>query len=190
MNNPRKARQSSKPVTLKDVLPRLASGGGYDPDTVQKLFEALSAHFSPQDILEEIWLHDIAEITSNIQVFRVIDRSLQLQSMTERLDKLMISGAFDEAEAAEAEKGILDLTFGTHSASGEFDLTTLKVVGGISPANIGKIASTADVIQKLQRERDRIYAQFERKRRPLVIASVKMVEGTDAASNPMNKLGE
>lgn len=191
MSNPRKPRRTSKPTKLKDVFTRLSPQNlEADDDTVQKLFNALSKQFEPQDILEEIWLHDIARITADIEIFRVVERSVQYHCLREKLGQLRRGATLSESQAETASRGIYQLTIGEAGASEMPGLSTLAVAGMLNELQIRKIAAIADVIHKLQRERDRIYAQFERKRRPLVIASVKTVEAQMSSPNPTGKLAE
>ena len=56
------------------------------------------------------------------------------------------------------------------------DPDSFQTVPNLSEADIRHLAAIQDVLAKLQRERDRIYAQFERKRRPLVQAAVTKLE--------------
>jgi hypothetical protein len=191
MSNPRKPGRTSKPTKLKDVFTRLSPHNlEANDDTVQKLFNALSKQFEPQDILEEIWLHDIARITADIEIFRVIERSVQYHCLREKLGQLRRDATLSESQVETASRGIYQLTIGEAGASEMPELSTLAVAGMLNELQIRKIAAIADVIQKLQRERDRIYAQFERKRRPLVIASVKTVEAQMSSPNPTDKLAE
>ncbi len=191
MSNPRKPRRTSKPTKLRDVFTRLSPQNlEASDDTVQKLFNALSKQFEPQDILEEIWLHDIARITADIEIFRVVERSVQYHCLREKLGQLRRDATLSEGQAETASRGIYQLTIGEAGASEMPGLSTLAVAGMLNELQIRKIAAIADVIQKLQRERDRIYAQFERKRRPLVIASVKTVEAQMSSPNPTDKLAE
>lgn len=191
MSNPDEPRETEEPAKLKDVFTHLSPDSATASEgTVQKLFTALSAHFEPKDILEEIWLHDIARITSSIEVFRLVERSVQYSSMKNRLDNFVRTGAIHASRGEAANKGIYNLTIGGPGASKLPDAAILKVAGALSEIDIRKAAAIADVIQKLQRERDRIYAQFERKRRPLVVASVKTVEAQVSAPNPTDKLAE
>ncbi len=191
MSNPEEPRETTEPTKLKDVFTQLSPDSAKaSEDTVQKLFNALSVHFAPQDILEEIWLHDVARITSTIEVFRLVERTVQYSSMRNRFEQLTKTGAIPKEHQNSAQRGIYDLTIGGPGASKMPSAATLKVAGALSEIDIRKAASIEDVIQKLQRERDRIYAQFERKRRPLVMASVKTVEAQASAPNPTDKLAE
>lgn len=191
MSNPDEPRDAEEPTKLKDVFTHLSpENPEASNDAVQKLFTALSSHFEPHDILEEIWLHDIARITSQIEVFRVVERSIEYQTLLDRLDDLIKTRKLTEDFRPIAHEGIYDLTIGGRGGSKMPNAVTLEVTGAMSEADIRKSAAIAEVIQKLQRERDRIYAQFERKRRPLVIASVKTVEAQVSAPNPTDKLAE
>lgn len=191
MSNPDEPRETAEPTKLKDVFTQLSSENPEaSNDAVQKLFTALSAHFEPQDILEEIWMYDIARITSQIEVFRIVERSMEYQSLLERLDYMIKIGKLSKDFRSVAHDGIYDLTIGGFGGSKMPNAVALEVTGTLSEINIRKSAAIADVIQKLQRERDRIYAQFERKRRPLVIASVKTVEAQMSSPNPTDKLAE
>ena len=81
MSNPDEPRETAEPTKLKDVFTQLSSENpNASSDTVQKLFNALSEQFKPQDILEEIWLHDIARTTAQIEVFRIVERSVEYQT--------------------------------------------------------------------------------------------------------------
>lgn len=177
MSNPGKPRRTKKSGKLTDVFTHLVpSDAVADGNTVQKLFSALSESFAPQDILEEIWLHDVARITSSIEIFRVIERSVQYQSLVSRLDYLVKIRSIPESLRDFAHTDLYELTLGVAGGSKMPNGVAIEVAGSLNDSEISKVASIADIIQKLQRERDRIYAQFDRKRRPLVIASVNKVE--------------
>jgi hypothetical protein len=191
MINPDEPRETAEPTKLKDVFTQLSpENPETSNDTVQKLFNALSEHFKPQDILEEIWLHDIARITAQIEVFRVVERSVEYQTLLDRLNFLITTRKLSKDLHSVAHSGVYDLTVGGVGGSKMPHSVALEVTGALREVDIRKVASIADVIQKLQRERDRIYAQFERKRRPLVVASVKTVEAQVSAPNPTDKLAE
>ncbi len=191
MSNPDEPRETAEPTKLKDVFTQLSSENpDASNDTVQKLFNALSEQFKPQDILEEIWLHDIARTTAQIEVFRIVERSVEYQTLLEKLDYLIKTRKLSNDLHSVAHSGIFDLTVGGVGGAKMPHYVALEVTGALREADIRKVASIAEVIQKLQRERDRTYAQFERKRRPLVIASVKTVEAQVSAPNPADKLAE
>ncbi len=191
MSNPRKSNRKSTPAKLPDVFPHLAPDNGVtEQATVQKLFESLTQHFLPQDILEEIWLHDIARITANIEIFRTIERTVQYRAMEERLEYLVKMSSISEAHSKAALKGIYELTIGPNGATKKPDFQTVRIAGGIGEVQLQKIASISDTIQKLQRERDRIYAQFDRKRQPLIIASVKRAEEQENKASPNANVAE
>ncbi len=191
MSNPDEKGETEEPAKLKDVFKKLSPDNAEaGNDTVQKLFNALSAHFEPQDILEEIWLHDIARITANIEIFRVIERTLQYHGMHERLEYLAKTFSMSATDARAAQSGIYELTISPNGGTTMPDLPTILVAGAIGEAQLQKIASISDTIQKLQKERDRIYAQFDRKRQPLIIASVKRAEEQENKASPNANVAE
>jgi hypothetical protein len=187
MSNAKKSEQRPRPSRLTNVFSKttLEEGLGekysYEhEDAVQKIFDLLIDDFKPKDILEEIWLHDIARITANIENFRIVERAIQLKKMQDRVTFLCKTGQMKPEYEQPALKAAKQLAVRGYRDGPIIDQLTLTVSGILDESDLKDIAAVVEIVQKLQRERDRIYAQFERKRRPLIIASVGKV---DAAHN-------
>ncbi len=149
-------------------------------DAVQKIFDLLIDDFTPKDILEEIWLHDIARITANIENFRIVERAVQLKKMKEKISFLCQTRKIKPEDEQPALKAARQLAIRGFHEGPILDPLILTVSGALNDKDLKDIATVVEIIQKHQRERDRIYAQFERKRRPMIIASVSKI---DAAQN-------
>lgn len=192
MSNAKKSDQRPRPSRLNDVFSKttLEEGLGEEysyehEDAVQKIFDLLIDDFKPKDILEEIWLHDIARITANIENFRIVERAIQLKKMQDRVTFLCRTGKMKPEYEQAALKAAKQLAVRGFREGPVVDQLTLAVSGALNEKDLKDIAAVVEIIQKLQRERDRIYAQFERKRRPMIIASVGKV---DASQNEQAKL--
>jgi len=147
-------------------------------DIALYVLDLLIQDFAPQDTLEELWMSDIAKITANIQKFRAIEQSITLNQMLNN-----IHNRHDEREFLRknsfsvkvfAERLSMSQPHWKHLTDGP----ALRIAANLSEGDIRQLAAINDLIMKLQRERDRIFAQFERKRRPLIEVAVKKVEET------------
>lgn len=187
MSNAKKSEQRPRPSRLNKVFSkttledRLGEKYSYEhEDAVQKIFDLLIDDFKPKDILEEIWLHDIARITANIENFRIVERAVQLKKMRDRVTHLCKIGQMEPEYEQAALKAAKQLAVRGFREGPIVDQLTLTVSGALNENDLKGIAAVVEIIQKLQRERDRIYAQFERKRRPLIIASVGKVDAAQS----------
>jgi hypothetical protein len=147
-------------------------------DIALYVLDLLIEDFAPQDTLEELWMSDIAKITANIQKFRAIEQSITLNQMLNK-----IHNRHDEREFLQknsfsvkvfAERLSMNKPHWKHGTDGP----ALRIAANLSEGDIRQLAAINDLIIKLQRERDRIFAQFGRKRRPLIEVAVKKVEET------------
>lgn len=141
---------------------------GQDPKRRSEIEAKLFEDFQPKDVLEEIWLSEIAVLTATIEYYRHLEISinfayLEKHGVRELLDK--------EQELATALGKKLDRP-GDHFSSPRFR----NALGKLNQHELKQINTVIDMINKLRRERERIYNQFERKRRPAVINAVKYQE--------------
>lgn len=119
-----------------------------------RLFEA----FSPKDVLEEIWLLDVAALTSSVEYYRELEISKNRE----------IAAQFAPTEAGDGQwVNYLEVENPFHIK---------RLIGSFDQDDIRALATIIEVTAKLRRERERVYAQFERKRRALLINAVDAVE--------------
>ena len=63
-------------------------------------------------------------------------------------------------------------------------------LGEFDPDDIKHLTAIIDIINKTRRERERIYNQFERKRRPALLNAVKYSEVNDGAARILDNLSD
>lgn len=136
---------------------------GRDPKRRAEIEAKLFADFKPKDVLEEIWLSDIAVLTTTIEYYRQLEASVTL-SLAKRY------GIEEHLRDEFPEKK--DLTL--HDAAGS--AAFLAALGKFSAHDLKRISDIADLTTKMRRERERVYLLFERKRRPAVLNAVKVAE--------------
>ena len=141
---------------------------GQDPKRRAEIEAQLFDDFKPKDVLEEIWLSEIAALTTTIEYYRRLEVAINFSY----LDNHGVHQLLDEEEANAGIRGKKfdrqgDLLSGT---------SFRKTLGKLSQYQLKQINTVIDMINKLRRERERIYNQFERKRRPALINAVKYQE--------------
>lgn len=136
---------------------------GQDPKRRAEVEAQLFKDFKPEDVLEEIWLSDIAVLTATIEYYRELEAAVMLKTATRR-------GLVEQLHAEFPDKS--DLTF--EDAVGTKALRT--AFGNFTPADLKQLSNIADLITKMRRERERIYLLFERKRRPALLNAVKVAQ--------------
>ena len=143
---------------------------GQDRKRRVQLEAQLFADLKPEDVLEEIWLSDIALLTTSIEYYRRLEVSLNYTLAVSRgLDRYL-----KEEEAAAARQGkALD-----HGADPLTGTAFLRTMGRFCQDDLKEINAIIDIINKLRRERERIYINFDRKRRPSIVNAVKYREVT------------
>jgi hypothetical protein len=136
---------------------------GRDPKRRAEIEAKLFADFNPKDVLEEIWLSDIAVLTTTIEYYRTLEASVTLNLAKKHNLEQQLRDEFPEKK---------DLSF--HDATGSAAFRT--AVGKFTALDVKRISDIADLINKMRRERERVYLLFERKRRPAVLNAVKVAE--------------
>ncbi len=154
-------------------------------DITQCVFDRLVEDFKPDGLLEELWMYDIARITMNIEKFRTIERSVMLNQMLQKIESQTGRNSILKDYKVYFEMHAEHIAFSKPHLKLPTEQDSFKVVANLSEEDIRKLAAINDLISKQQRERDRIYAQFERKRRPLIEAAVTKFEDT-AAPNQLS----
>lgn len=141
---------------------------GQDPKRRVEIEAQLFQDFKPTDVLEEIWLSEIAALTTTIEYYRRLEVSINFTYLENHgVLELLDQEEVDAAKYGEKLDRLGDLISGTGFR---------KALGKLSQYQLKQINSVIDMINKLRRERERIYNQFERKRRPALINAVKYQE--------------
>jgi hypothetical protein len=148
-----------------------------DPKRRAEIEERLFKDFSPQDVLEEIWLSDIAVLTATIEYYRELEAAATFKIAGRRSKESLLLEAFTEMRGADwREDPEADAL---REALGEFTLEDLAHISAI-----------ADLIIKMRRERERVYLLFERKRRPALLNAIKTGESARIAKYAIESLSD
>lgn len=150
---------------------------GQDPERRAEIEAQLFKDFEPKDVLEEIWLSDIAVLTATIEYYRQLEASVTFKIANRRG-----LGERLREEFPGKRELTLDDAIGTRAI--------LTVLGEFTPADLKQISSIADLISNMRRERERIYLLFERKRRPALLNAVKVAQKNDREAFAVEDLGD
>lgn len=163
--------------------PRFIVLPGADQARADAILAALEREFEPRDCIEGLWLRDIAFIASRLEHWRVLTREFHLGLMRTYVQKAFAdieyrpgNGPFDSDEmmvveemarngfvlAEDADEERINLYFRLQAAAIEPFLDKLKLLD--------------DQEKGLLRERDRLIAQFDKRRRDRVIDAVRRVD--------------
>ena len=158
---------------------------GVSNDRVAAIFATLCAEFVPTDLLETWWLNDVAHLTARIEHLRLAVRGFYRRRMKSMISDFYTSDVkFDEDGMARAE-ALCDSDF---SLRAEPDAQTAAVLerlmGLVLAEDNASIRVFDDLERGLLRERDRVFAQFEKRRRQKVIEVVAAVEAPKGALLP------
>lgn len=147
---------------------------GQDPRRRQEIEAQLFKDFAPKDVLEEIWLSDIAVLTTTIEYYRQLEAAVMLKIAKRRgLDTLL------KAEFP----GKSDLSM--NDAVGSQALRT--ALGDFNALDLDQLSTIADLITQVRRERERVFLLFERKRRPALLNAVKTAQSSGKESYAIEK---
>ena len=170
------------PVGDKTMTKRVGSAVepfvvGQDPKRRAEIEAQLFADFKPRDVLEEIWLSDIAVLTATIEYYRQLEASVTLRIAKRRgLEQGLLE------EFPSKRKLTLSDAFGSRAFR--------TALGEFTPADLKQISSIADLISNMRRERERVYLLFERKRRPALLNAVKVAQKNDRETFAIEDLGD
>ncbi len=150
---------------------------GQDPERRAEIEAQLFKDFEPKDVLEEIWLSDIAVLTATIEYYRQLEASV-----TFRIANRRGLGERLREEFPGKRELTLDDAIGTRAI--------LTVLGEFTPEDLKQISSIADLISNMRRERERVYLLFERKRRPALLNAVKVAQKYERETFAVEGLGD
>lgn len=150
---------------------------GQDPKRRDEIEAQLFADFEPKDVLEEIWLSDIAVLTASIEYYRKLEAAVTLK-ITRRLGL--------EQNLRDEFRDKKDLSLSDAAGSQAFS----RALGEFNSSDLNRISAIADLIIKTRRERERIYLLFERKRRPALLKAVKVAQGKGRESYTIEDLSD
>jgi hypothetical protein len=136
---------------------------GRDPKRRAEIEAKLFADFKPKDVLEEIWLSDIAVLTTTIEHYRSLEAAVTLYIAKKHNLEQRLREEFPGKKYLSLNDAV-----GTEAFR--------KSLGEFKPDDVKRISDIVDLINKMRRERERVYLLFERKRRPAVLNAVKVAE--------------
>lgn len=143
---------------------------GQHPEHSDRILAHLRRECGPRDFIEELWLADVAWLTARIDYFRAALAGLyDLQLRQKRRDHARANGEWFSAgkiEAlAEIEQDDPMRADGTALAG---EPVFQRLLGMTTLHELDTLGKLAVLEQLLGRERDRVLAQFERRRREQV----------------------
>lgn len=144
------------------------------PQRRKEIETQLFKDFTPKDVLEEIWLSDIAVLTATIEYYRQLEAAVMLKITKRRSLDVLLKAEFPERT---------NLTL--NDAVGSMALRT--ALGEFTPADLKQVSSIADLISQVRRERERVFLLFERKRRPALLSAVKVAQSGGIESYAIEK---
>lgn len=150
---------------------------GQNPQRRVEIEAQLFKDFAPKDVLEEIWLSDIAVLTATIEYYRQLEAAMMLHLTKRRGLEEHLLDEFPEKS---------DLTFADAAGSRAFR----TALGELTPYDLKQISTIADLISQVRRERERVYLLFERKRRPALLNAVKVAQRNDRETFAVEDLGD
>jgi hypothetical protein len=152
---------------------------GQDPRRKGAIEDQLFKDFSPKDVLEEIWLSDIAVLTAAIEYYRGLEAAVTRQLLIDHGLRALLRLEFSDVEDG---KLTYDLVLGSQAF--------ITAAGKFAKIDLERIGAVVELINKMRRERERVYLLFERKRRALVIDAVQAGETLAAAQRGIENLSD
>ncbi len=150
---------------------------GQNPKRKIVIETQLFQDFKPKDVLEEIWLSDIAVLTATIEYYRKLEAAFLLKAAKRHgLEEKLSREFLGREQPSFAELADTQAFFATLSEFNYGDLT--------------QISTIADLISKTRRERERVYLLFERKRRPALLHAMKIAEAAGVESYAVENLSD
>ncbi len=147
---------------------RSTSFVGQDPRRKAEIEQQLFKDFDPKDVMEEIWLSEIATITVTLEYFRQLEVSINYGF----LEKRQVNDLLDKEEAIALRLGESWDPQGDRLRTQSYR----RAMSQMHPKELKVIADITEILNKLRRDRDRLFNQLERKRRPALMHAVKYSE--------------
>lgn len=159
------------PTLLQPVLP------GQNSERVALYLNALRQQFEPKDTIEEWWLNDLAHLTARIEHMRTTSRGFYLSRLHQTLDE---QSQYESAFSQEQFEELTTMAETDFELEGEANALQSslynRLLGLATGGNLDKLRILDDLEKGLLRERDRVFAQFEKRRRDQVMAAVRTIE--------------
>ena len=167
---------------------------GQDPGRVEQLLWQLAQELMPRDAIEQLWLADIAYLTVRIEYFRAAIRGYYAARQRAHINPYRICidigelsepTEFSADEEREELRGLEDDDFEPQPGKSHLDEPAFtRMLGRVVAANLETIVRLDEVETRLLRERDRVIAQFDRRRRDAVRSAVEDAEQVPPALPP------
>jgi hypothetical protein len=179
------AKDQTKPTKRVLGAPGRPVLPGQDPGRVETLVVMLSLEFQPSGMIEQLWLEDIAYLTARIEYFRAGLRGFYAEVQRADIGASVHRSRF-ERDAYEGERQELS-ELQANDFQPEYgkthldDPTFTRHLGYVIGSNLAMIQRLDDTEQRLLRERDRMIAQFDRRRRNAVRDAIESAEAKPPA---------
>ena len=167
---------------------------GQDPGRVEQMLGQLAQELMPRDAIERLWLADIAYLTVRIEYFRAGLRGyyaarqrahLNPSQIYMDLDELSERTDFSADEERKELRGLENDDFAPQPGETQLDEPAFtRMLGRVVAGNLETIVRLDEVETRLLRERDRVIAQFDRRRRDAVRSAVENAEQAPPALPP------
>lgn len=142
------------------------------------LQQLLVAELEPRDAIERLWLSDVAHMTARLEHLRMLQCGFYLQVLHSRVKREtdLLPDQFTTSE----RKILADMAADGFALDDDADPADLDLYNrflsyAIEP-NLNRIKLLDDLERGMLRERDRVFAQFEKRRRSQVIEAVRELE--------------
>lgn len=153
---------------------------GQDPRRKAEIEQQLFKDFDPKDVIEEIWLSEIATLTVTLEYFRQLEVSINYGL----LERRQVSEMLDKEEAIALRLGDTWDPQGDRLRTQSYQ----RAMSQMHPRELKVIGDLIEIMNKLRRDRDRIFNQLERKRRPALMRAVKYTEVEEKTDKTKRKL--
>lgn len=150
---------------------------GQDESRRAEIEAQLFKDFEPKDVLEEIWLSDIAVLTTTIEYYRELEAAVTFKLAYDHELETRLRAEFPDQPEIDWE-----------GVPGSVSLH--KTLGEFTAQDVDRINAIVDLITKMRRERERVYLLFERKRRPAVLNAVKLTEAATREKYAIENLSD
>lgn len=147
-------------IHARPVLPGQDSGRG------EAIYAALCQDFAPKDAIEDCWLSDIAHLMARIEYLRTCVRgyfALQMNTLSD-LHSTFHTAFSDDEQDLIAKLADRDFVCRPNEKQSVIDLRD-RYLGYVYKKHSREIQVFDDMERNLLRERDRVIAHFERRRR-------------------------
>lgn len=178
-NSAAREAQFKKLKSERLVFPSLP---GQPENYTQIVYEELCSECSPQNIIEDLWMQDLAWLTAQIDFCRYATLGYQeyilskkIKNADEDFDNNKHEKMLSTSDANHL-KALDQKNFKSPDGSILEDRLFLKLMGRAVQEQAQILMTIRQMEDSLRRERDRIFAQFERRRRESVRAVITSLD--------------